>query len=226
MQFRFPTPIHGWRAFSGEVGIIVVGVLLALGGQQIVDSIQSQREVAEFRAAVDDELGYGVWAVRYRLEQSQCLRKRLDQLDAWLGEWKAGTTPILLNKISRPVYILPRTSVWQSRTDDVAAEMGLSKCLAYAQMYDRLSGEQSNTRRESDIWNEMQEFSRAETLDATQRMRLGGLIDRARGYDGFARENYRAIANTARALGIEAVPDPQLGTWDRSFCEPLKWKPV
>ena len=27
-------PLHGWRTFWGEVGIIVLGVLIALGAQQ------------------------------------------------------------------------------------------------------------------------------------------------------------------------------------------------
>ena len=31
MRFAVPTPLHGWRAFWGEVGIIVIGVLIALG---------------------------------------------------------------------------------------------------------------------------------------------------------------------------------------------------
>jgi hypothetical protein len=30
MHFHLPKPLHGWRAFAGEVGIIVVGVLIAL----------------------------------------------------------------------------------------------------------------------------------------------------------------------------------------------------
>jgi hypothetical protein len=38
MRFRLPKPLHGWRAFVGEVGIIVVGVLIALGAEQAVES--------------------------------------------------------------------------------------------------------------------------------------------------------------------------------------------
>ena len=46
MQFRLPKPLHGWRAFVGEVGIIVVGVLLALGAQQLVDDWNWRRTVS------------------------------------------------------------------------------------------------------------------------------------------------------------------------------------
>lgn len=31
MHFHLPKPLHGWREFVGEVGIIVLGGLIALG---------------------------------------------------------------------------------------------------------------------------------------------------------------------------------------------------
>lgn len=40
MHFHLPKPLHGWREFIGEVGIIVIGVLIALGAQQVVESSQ------------------------------------------------------------------------------------------------------------------------------------------------------------------------------------------
>jgi hypothetical protein len=39
VHFRLPKPLHGWREFAGEVGIIVVGVLIALGAEQVVESL-------------------------------------------------------------------------------------------------------------------------------------------------------------------------------------------
>ena len=36
MHLQLPKPLHGWREFAGEVGIIVLGVLIALGLEQLV----------------------------------------------------------------------------------------------------------------------------------------------------------------------------------------------
>jgi hypothetical protein len=50
MQFHLPKPLHGWRAFVGEVGIIVLGVLIALTAGQVVEWVhwrQQQRETLE-----------------------------------------------------------------------------------------------------------------------------------------------------------------------------------
>ena len=48
MPVHLPKPLHGWREFAGEVGIIVLGVLIALGAEQLIQTIHSQREVAQF----------------------------------------------------------------------------------------------------------------------------------------------------------------------------------
>lgn len=45
MHFHLPKPLHGWREFSGEVGIIVIGVLIALGAQQVVQDWSDRQRV-------------------------------------------------------------------------------------------------------------------------------------------------------------------------------------
>src|SRR5437764_9988353 len=38
MHIHLPKPLHGWRGFVGEVSIIVLGVLIALGAEQLLDA--------------------------------------------------------------------------------------------------------------------------------------------------------------------------------------------
>lgn len=45
MHVHLPKPLHGWRAFIGEVGIIVLGVLIALGFEQLVDAWQWRQKM-------------------------------------------------------------------------------------------------------------------------------------------------------------------------------------
>jgi len=37
MHFHLPKPLHGWREFLGEVGIIVLGVLIALAADALIE---------------------------------------------------------------------------------------------------------------------------------------------------------------------------------------------
>lgn len=38
MQFHLLKPLQGWREFTHEIVIIVMGVLIALGAQQLVEA--------------------------------------------------------------------------------------------------------------------------------------------------------------------------------------------
>src|SRR4051794_7061808 len=56
MYVKLPKPMHGWRAFVGEVGIIVLGVLIALAFGQLVDAWQWRDKVSHAEAAMRLEL--------------------------------------------------------------------------------------------------------------------------------------------------------------------------
>ena len=54
MDFHLPKPLHGWRAFAGEVGIIVVGVLIALSAEQLADFVHDQAQVRHGEESLKD----------------------------------------------------------------------------------------------------------------------------------------------------------------------------
>lgn len=54
MHFHVPKPLHGWREFAGEVGIIVLGVLIALGAEQLISSIHDRQQVRQGEDSLRD----------------------------------------------------------------------------------------------------------------------------------------------------------------------------
>jgi hypothetical protein len=56
MHFHLPKPLHGWRALAGEVGIIVVGVLIALGAEQAVEAWHWREKVRAAERSLDFEM--------------------------------------------------------------------------------------------------------------------------------------------------------------------------
>lgn len=49
-------PPHGWNQVAWELGIVTVGVLIALGAQQFVEDIHDRQQVAQLRSALRAEL--------------------------------------------------------------------------------------------------------------------------------------------------------------------------
>ncbi len=80
MHFRLPKPLHGWRAFAGEVGIIVVGVGIALFFEQIVQNSDWNHKVGAAEQAMKREL---LWDNAPQLYQRASLQPCINaQLDA------------------------------------------------------------------------------------------------------------------------------------------------
>ena len=80
MHFHLPKPLHGWREFAGEVGIIVVGVLIALGAEQLVENWHWRSEVRADRSAPGREMAMNLANAYERFAIDPCLRPRLAQL--------------------------------------------------------------------------------------------------------------------------------------------------
>jgi hypothetical protein len=87
MKLSMPKPLHGWRAFAGEVGVIVLGVLLALGAQQVAESVNDRREAAATRAALNTEIEENLAILELRRLAQPCIDKRLGEIRALVNEW-------------------------------------------------------------------------------------------------------------------------------------------
>ena len=80
MRFHLPKPLHGWREFAGEVGVIVFGVLIALCAQQLVEDWQWRSDVRAADQRMSKEIGYNVVLAYERFAIDPCLRPRLAEL--------------------------------------------------------------------------------------------------------------------------------------------------
>ena len=83
MEIHKPKAVHGWGEFLKEVGIIVLGVLIALSAEQVVEALHWGHKMTELRAAMTAELttddGPEAW---FRLAAHDCLDRYLDALQA------------------------------------------------------------------------------------------------------------------------------------------------
>jgi len=104
MQVRLLTPLHGWRQFAGEVGIIVIGVLIALGAQQVVQNVQQRSDADEAGRAIRGELEVNMSRLASRAAQKHCVERRMEEIQALLD--KAVSNPSITPPgwIGRPQY--------------------------------------------------------------------------------------------------------------------------
>jgi len=116
MRFKLPKPLHGWREFVGEVGIIVIGVLIALGAGQVVESFHDRQVAEEARENVRAEAALDVGFIQSRLAAQPCIERRLAELSEILGKAGAGSLQPQPTWIARPPTVPFFTARWQAAT--------------------------------------------------------------------------------------------------------------
>ena len=219
MRFHLPKPLHGWRAFAGEVGIIVLGVLIALGAGQVVETIHQRSDVAQLRDALHAELADD----RARWENIRvgdvCTLRRLDALEHWLAVAPADAR---LQHAYIPFLWNTHTSAWDSAKSTPAGQLlGLDERLTYASLYEGLD----NWRRIND--NEIENAVAISVDFATanqpeNRRELPKLLVHARGFLAGRQANYPYFFTRFDALKIR--PDSSSFTLranPKALCAPL-----
>jgi hypothetical protein len=130
MHFHLPKPLHGWREFAGEVGIIVIGVLIALGAEQLVEEAQWHRRGLEAEAAMTRELGEddGPQA-EVRIRMSHCFDAQLDEIErALVAERDHGAS------FSPPTIAAPPFRTWDDNAWRAAVSSGATSHMTTARM--------------------------------------------------------------------------------------------
>lgn len=213
-------PPRGWRAFFGEVGIIVLGVLIALAADQGVTTLNRRSEMRELRTAVDNEVAFGLATYEFRLAQQDCVEARLDELSRWLRGWREGKPVRLEGSIWAPLSGPPNTSVWDGREPAVVGQMPLQVKLAYGAIYDGFANAEVQRLDERMTWFALAEFDEADSLDAASMMRLQGLITRAHWRANNLKANAAELKHAAK-LGIEPLQEPADMALFEKLCRPI-----
>ena len=81
-------PVKGWREFLGEVGIIVLGVMIALTADKIAQHYSDNNTADDARADISDELNDGLAAMALRRATEPCIERRLQEIRALLNDWR------------------------------------------------------------------------------------------------------------------------------------------
>ena len=213
-------PLRGWREFAGEVGIIVLGVLIALGAQQVVEGIQKRNDVAQLVAALRSELADDRSRWEHIRASDPCTLQRLDAIERWLA-----TAPPRA-KLDSPFRLFlwnMHSSAWDlAKTSPAAAAIPLEERLTYASLYGAIDNwrlfideENKNARALSSL---------LATADQPEnRAQIPAAIFRARSFVRRRKFNYEYFFTRFDRLGI--APDERGLTVvanDRALCEPLE----
>jgi len=158
MHLHLPKPLHGWREFLGEVGIIVLGVLIALGAEQAIDTLHSRNEVKQTRQALDVELGHNLASFDYRIGIQSCAQDRLNELQEIIDRESRGQRVRLKRDFFSPITEALRFAIWDAASGDAKSRMPLKVKLQYAMLYDIFHNYEKFREVDGHYWGQLEDL--------------------------------------------------------------------
>lgn len=219
MHVHLPKPLHGWRSFVGEVGIIVIGVLIALAFEQAVQAARDRRAAAEARANVREEIATDLAFLRSRAETDNCISRRLDQVAALIKASQRGG-------YRAPAWVgRPRTwpmieSKWHAATNAGRVTLLSSTEQAqYGEIYHSLELTQQIELAEQTSWAHLRSLEEMDEVPPDAVTPLNFALTEARLETWEIRDYVVRSEDLARQLGIKPINAEYLGSV--SVCLPI-----
>lgn len=158
MHVHLPKPLHGWREFAGEVGIIVLGVLIALAAEQLVAGFDMQMKVRGAESAMRLELAEDDGPEAYgRALIGPCLDAQLERIHDYAG--KVPTEQMRQWALAyEPPYRTWDSEAWKTVLgSDVGSRMGPERLIQWSSPYRIITPMTDRNQRERDLTIELHE---------------------------------------------------------------------
>lgn len=190
-------PPHGWRAVAWELGIVTLGVFVALGAEQLVSNWHWQGEVRDSDRRISDELGDNLVYAYERLAINDCLEPRLAELrddltkneSMWTGT-RARFEDDIYHPVFPPVYRTPNRpwpkNVWETALNgEILGHFRPGRVAQFAALFDEVSSLQRSQSEELDLAASVGDLAFTGPISSAERRadlkliaRLGALNDR------------------------------------------------
>lgn len=119
MHFHLPKSLHGWRAFAGEIAIIVIGVLIALGAQQLVENRNDRTRADDAMAALRREVAEHDFTASEIEIGRPCIDAQIDAIERRLAVGDRAPLPFHSDATFSVGYVIRIPNrIWPSTTWD------------------------------------------------------------------------------------------------------------
>lgn len=112
MQYRLPRPPHGWDQVAWEVGVVVLGVLIALGAQQVVQNWSDRQRAERATVALREEFaGHDANYISYEVA-APCVYAQIDAIERRLASGEKAPLTLYRDPIYADGFVIrfPTTS--------------------------------------------------------------------------------------------------------------------
>ena len=205
MEIHKPKPIHSWRELLTEIGVVVIGIVIAICLEQFVEYLHWNSEVKIARKALTAEMAIIDTFYASRLVMAPCVDHKLDRVTGMISDIAAGRPPSAIVTSFNGLGALLSDSEWQSeRSSQALTHFPREELALMSRFYGQVSDMRGWESQEANAWAQL-----AVLLDATQNLGSDDLAQLrlnyhlARRFEYIIPLNARRQLATSDALGIK-----------------------
>lgn len=139
-----PQPIHGWKQFFNEIAVIVLGILIALGLEQLIERAHWNSQTSEASETLRKELGWNRHSLDIFVKDVPCMLGNVGDLERLTLDGKVAevrgffdTHSAVANRIHS--FRTLRFGGWEAaKSSGLLAHMTTEERLGFAKVYDSL----------------------------------------------------------------------------------------
>ena len=196
--------MHGWRDFLTEMTVIVVGILIALTGEQLVETLHWHHVVKQTESELTRELAGNMSAVIARLRTAACVEKRLDQIAAAVDGGAASGKLQPMGALQQPVGYLWGHGDWDSAVASQTTSHFPSERLAsYGVAFQFIRKIEDTHQRELESWAELSTLvGPGRPFDSSSAASARSAVSRARFFSREIAEMGMGLLQRIKALNL------------------------
>jgi hypothetical protein len=212
MEVHKPKPVHRWNDFLKEVGIIVLGVLIALGAEQSVEWLNWRAKAAQAEKHLRPDAETILDAMVERLEIQACQDARLklirERLLASGRDWTAmapfyTSGPPAGSTYAHPMRSWPRASWLTAVASTAAMHLPDARLDDYAEIFAAAEREGNDQATEHEASSELNVLGSSLTLTPDQKVTFLRIIEAERARNRVMAYEARNTLPYFEALGMD-----------------------
>jgi len=166
LDIHKPKPFHSVKEFLSEICVVVIGIAIALGGEQLLESWHWGHAVEAERKVLTTDVKDHLDAFSVRAAQQKCVDERLTELGIVFARHKAGQSLGLAGAVGRPQSNQGLFGAWQVAVADQAmSRMPLEERQAFADAYGDFDYLYKVEQEANSAWITLSALNRSDLLE-------------------------------------------------------------
>jgi hypothetical protein len=215
-----PHAVRTWTEFAAEVGMIVLGVLIALALGEAVQALRERSEASDARRNIRVEIAKDLGAMEVRAATEPCVGKRLDEILSLIKESESGHAMNAPLWIGHPAFY--GMDDGEYRAEAQAGHLSLvasDEQAGYATIYDVFARYVEAEQTEQQAWANLRTLEQMPRISDAADWQLLSALQQARTARWTLEATAHAAGQTASRLGI--APEKRSRFKLQSVCVPL-----